>query len=397
MDFSSFDFHPTLKESIEASGYKKPTPIQEQAIPLILQGKDLIACAQTGTGKTAAFLLPVINGLLNAERKDSEVHALILVPTRELAIQISTHLDGLTYFTELSSMAIYGGGDGGAFVREKQALSTGVDIVVATPGKLISHLNMGYARMKELDYLILDEADRMLDMGFHDDIMRIISHLPTKRQTLLFSATMPPKILQLAKKILHAPVEINIAVSKPPETIQQLQYTVSDGEKIPLISHVLSEGKFKSVLIFCSKKQTVKQLTRQLQKLELDAKEIHSDLDQQQREDVLQGFSSKRVPILVATDILSRGIHIDEIELVINFDVPPDGEDYVHRIGRTARAENKGMAITLVNPMDQRKMKRIESLIGKRIERVELPPTIIPSPKAPVGSERRPPHRRRPR
>jgi len=380
LDFTSFGFHPSLQESIDLAGYKKPTPIQERAIPLILQEKDLIACAQTGTGKTAAFLLPILHKLLEKEHTDSEVHALIMVPTRELAVQISSHLDGLTYFSNISSIAVYGGGDGGSFVREKQALSTGVDVVVATPGKLISHLNMGYVKMKQLKYLILDEADRMLDMGFHDDIMRIISHLPEKRQTLLFSATMPPKILQLSKSILKDPAEISIALSKPPETIQQLAFVLYDTQKIPVIQHILSQQEYSSVLIFCSKKQTVKQLTSQLQKKGYKAKDIHSDLDQNQREDVLLEFSSKQLPILVATDILSRGIDIDHIELVINYDVPPDGEDYVHRIGRTARAETTGVAITLINPDDQHKFQRIEKLIGKTVEKAEMPESIGQGP-----------------
>lgn len=380
MDFSSFHFHESLSESLEASGYQKPTPIQEKAIPVILEGKDIIASAQTGTGKTAAFLLPVLHKLLSEDKKDTEVHALILVPTRELAIQISSHLDGLTYFTSLSSIAVYGGGDGGSFVQEKQALSRGVDIVVATPGKLISHLNMGYVKVKELKYLVLDEADRMLDMGFHDDIMRIISHLPAKRQTILFSATMPPKMMQLAKTILNNPVEISIALSKPPESIKQQVYLVYDTQKIPLIQHILGEQPYKSVLIFCSRKQTVKQLTAQLQRRNYNAKEIHSDLDQTQREDVLLEFASKRLPILVATDILSRGIDIDQIELVINYDVPPDGEDYVHRIGRTARAATKGSAVTLVNQEDHFKLKRIEKLIGQEIEKAVVPTALGEAP-----------------
>jgi superfamily II DNA/RNA helicase len=380
LDFSSFHFHEALAESLEASGYQKPTPIQEKAIPIILEGKDIIASAQTGTGKTAAFLLPILHKLLSEEKNDTNVHALILVPTRELAIQISSHLDGLTYFTSLSSIAVYGGGDGGSFVQEKQALSKGVDIVVATPGKLISHLNMGYVKMKELKYLVLDEADRMLDMGFHDDIMKIISHLPVKRQTILFSATMPPKMMQLAKTILHNPAEVSIALSKPPESIKQQVYLVYDTQKIPLIQHILGEQPYKSVLIFCSRKQTVKQLTAQLQKRKYNANEIHSDLDQTQRENVLLDFASKRLPILVATDILSRGIDIDQIELVINYDVPPDGEDYVHRIGRTARAATKGAAITLVNQDDFYKLKRIEKLISKEIEKVGIPPVIGETP-----------------
>ena len=258
-------------------------------------------------------------------------------------------------------------------MREKQALSQGVDIVVATPGKLISHLNMGYVKMKELKFLILDEADRMLDMGFHDDIMRIISHLPEKRQTLMFSATMPPKILQLAKTILKDPVEVSVALSKPPESIQQEAYLVYDTQKIPVIEHILAQKEYKSVLIFCSKKQTVKQLTAQLQRKGYNAKDIHSDLDQTQREDVLLEFASKRLPILIATDILSRGIDIDQIELVINYDVPSDGEDYVHRIGRTARAATTGSAITLINPDDIHKFQRIEKLIERVIDKTPLP------------------------
>ncbi len=388
MDFSSFNFHESLAESIESSGYKKATLIQEKAIPVIMDGKDIIASAQTGTGKTAAFLLPILHKLMSEEHTDSEVHALIMVPTRELAIQISSHLDGLTYFSSISSIAIYGGGDGGSFVREKQALSTGVDIVVATPGKLISHLNMGYVKMKELKYLILDEADRMLDMGFHDDIMKIISFLPVKRQTLMFSATMPPRILQLAKSILHEPVEVSVALSKPPESIKQEAYVVYDSQKIPIIQHILAEKEYKSVLIFCSKKQTVKQLAAQLQRMKYNAKDIQSDLDQSQREDVLLEFSSKRLPILIATDILSRGIHIDNIELVINYDVPSDGEDYVHRIGRTARAQTKGAAITFVNNEDQYKFQCIEKLIGKIVDKVELPASLGKGPAYEVSSSR---------
>jgi superfamily II DNA/RNA helicase len=380
LDFSSFNFHESLQDSLSSSGYKSPTLIQQKAIPVILEGHDIIASAQTGTGKTAAFLLPILHKLMSADFNDSEVHALIVVPTRELAIQISSHLDGLTYFSSISSIAIYGGGDGESFVREKQALSKGVDIVVATPGKLISHLNMGYVKMKELKYLILDEADRMLDMGFNEDIMRIISYLPKERQTLMFSATMPTRINQLAKAILKSPVEVSVALSKPPESIKQEAYVVYEPQKIPLVQYILSNKAHQSTLIFCSKKQTVKQLTMQLQKLGYDAKDIHSDLEQNQREEVLQAFSSKRLPILIATDILSRGIDIDQIDLVVNYDVPTDGEDYVHRIGRTARAETKGTAITLVNQEEQYKFQRIEKLIGKEVEKVAIPEKLGAGP-----------------
>lgn len=381
MKFSEFNFHENILESIAASGYEDATPVQEQVMPIIMAGRDVIASAQTGTGKTAAFLLPLLNNLLTGESNDHHISALIIVPTRELAIQISTHLDGLTYFTSLSSIAVYGGGDGQNFVQEKQALSKGADIVVSTPGKLIAHINMGYVKLKKLQYLVLDEADRMLDMGFHDDIMRIISHLPEKRQTLLFSATMPPKIRTLAQKILKNPAEINIAISKPPEKINQQAFIIYEPQKIPLVKHLLKDSPFKSILIFCSKKQNVKQLTRDLKKAGFHAEEIHSDLEQLQREEVLRSFANKRLPILVATDILSRGIDIDHIELVINFDVPHDGEDYVHRIGRTARAETDGTAYTFVTEKEQRRLAMIERLIGRQIPKANVPAELgaVPS------------------
>ncbi len=380
LKFSEFNFHENILESIAASGYEDATPVQEQVMPIIMAGKDVIASAQTGTGKTAAFLLPLLNNLLTGESNDHHISALIIVPTRELAIQISTHLDGLTYFTSLSSIAVYGGGDGQNFVQEKQALSKGADIVVSTPGKLIAHINMGYVKLKQLQYLVLDEADRMLDMGFHDDIMRIISNLPEKRQTLLFSATMPPKIRTLAQKILKNPEEINIAISKPPEKINQQAFIIYEPQKIPLVKHLLKDSPFKSILIFCSKKQNVKQLTRDLKRAGFNAEEIHSDLEQLQREEVLRSFANKRLPILVATDILSRGIDIDHIELVINFDVPHDGEDYVHRIGRTARAETDGTAYTFVTEKEQRRLAMIERLIGREVPKASVPPELGPVP-----------------
>jgi superfamily II DNA/RNA helicase len=388
LKFTAFNFHENLLESIAASGYEDATPVQEQVMPLILEGRDVIASAQTGTGKTAAFLLPLLHKLLTEPSNDHHINVLIIVPTRELAIQISSHLDGLTYFTSLSSIAVYGGGDGQGFVQEKQALSNGADIVVSTPGKLITHINMGYVKLKELQYLVLDEADRMLDMGFHDDIMRIISNVPEKRQTLLFSATMPPKIRTLAQKILKNPVEINIALSKPPEKINQQAFVIYEPQKIPLVKLLLKDSPFKSILIFCSKKQNVKQLTRDLKKAGFNAEEIHSDLEQAQREDVLRAFSNKRLPILVATDILSRGIDIDHIELVINFDVPHDGEDYVHRIGRTARAETEGTAYTFVTEREQNKMASIERLIGKTVPKMVVPAELGPAPEYTPGKKK---------
>ena len=380
MNFKEFGLDESLLEGIGASGYENATPVQEQVIPLILAGKDLIASAQTGTGKTAAFLLPIVNRLL-ASRIEDHVNALIIVPTRELAVQIAQNLEGLAYFTPISSIAVYGGGDGSSFSNEKQALSKGADIVICTPGRMIAHLNMGYVKLQQLQYLVLDEADRMLDMGFFDDIMKIISFMPPKRQNLLFSATMPTKIRDLARKILHDPAEINIAISKPPAKIIQKAFVVYETQKIPLVKWVLSSRDFKSILVFCSKKHNVKQLTMELKRSRFSVAEIHSDLDQAGREQTLLEFKSRRLPILVATDILSRGIDIDNIDLVINYDVPNDGEDYIHRIGRTARAETDGMAITFISEKEQNKFLAIEELLGKPVDKSEVPQQFGPSPE----------------
>ena len=381
-------------EGIDASGYEDATPVQEQVIPLILQGKDIIASAQTGTGKTAAFLLPLINKIITDPLVNHTNTALVIVPTRELAIQIAQHMEGLSYFTSVSSIAVYGGGDGNAFVQEKKALSHGADVVVCTPGKMMAHIKMGYVKLDGLKYLILDEADRMLDMGFYDDIMFIINHLPKKRQNLLFSATMPHKIREMARKILHQPAEINISISKPNEKIVQEAFVVYEEQKIPLIKYLLKKKDFAMVLIFCSSKQSVKQLTRDLQKAGVKADEIHSDLDQDKREEVLMHFKSRRLPILIATDILSRGIDIDNIDLVINYDVPHDGEDYVHRIGRTARAAAEGTAYTFISPREQRKFVAIEKLLGKSVTKAIVPeefgeaPTYNTAPQRSNGGNR---------
>jgi len=395
VNFTEFGFDERLMEGIDASNYQQATPIQEKVIPHILEGKDVLAFAQTGTGKTAAFLLPLINRMLTKGTNPNGINAMVIVPTRELAIQIAQHLEGLSYFTSVSSIAVYGGGDGNNFVQEKKALSMGADFVICTPGKMMAHIKMGYVKLDSLQYLVLDEADRMLDMGFYDDIMFIINHLPKQRQNLLFSATMPPKIKQLAKTILHEPIEISIAISKPPEKIVQQAFLVYDEQKIPLIQHLLSEKQYKAVLIFCSSKLNVKQLTRDLKRKGIKAGEIHSDLEQTDREETLIKYKSGRLPVLVATDILSRGIDIDNIDLVINFDVPHDGEDYVHRIGRTARAEADGTAFTLVNVKDQRKFHGIEKLIGKEVEKMNIPehlgeqPTYTPVRSHGGGSSKR--------
>ena len=386
LKFTDFNFDARLLEGIEASNYDTATPVQEQVIPHILNGRDIIASAQTGTGKTAAFLLPLINNILGTVHDASSITAMIIVPTRELAIQISQHLEGLSYFTSISSIAIYGGGDGNAFVQEKKALTMGADIVVCTPGKMMSHIKMGYVKLDNLKYLVLDEADRMLDMGFYDDIDFIIQHLPKQRQNLLFSATMPPKIRNLARTILNNPEEVNISLSKPPEKIKQFAFVVHDQQKIPLIVYLLKHKEFKMVVVFCSSKLNVKQLTKDLKRNGINAGEIHSDLEQEERESALSQYRSGRLHVLVATDILSRGIDIDDIDLVINFDVPHDGEDYVHRIGRTARAEADGTAYTLINVKEQRKFAEIEKLIGKEVLKCAIPEELGQQPEYNVAS-----------
>jgi len=380
LNFKEFGLDEGLMEGIAATGYETATPVQEQVIPIILSGKDIIASAQTGTGKTAAFLLPILNKLI-ASRIEDQVNALVIVPTRELAVQIAQNLEALSYFTPISSIAVYGGGDGSNFTNEKQALSRGADIVICTPGRMIAHLNMGYVKLKGLKYLVLDEADRMLDMGFYDDIMKIISFLPLERQNLLFSATMPTKIRDLARKILHEPAEINISISKPPARIVQQAFIVYEAQKIPLVKWLLKSSNFKSVIVFCSKKHNVKQLTQELKRGRFNAKEMHSDLDQSGREEVMLEFKSRRLPILVATDILSRGIDIDNIDAVINYDVPNDGEDYIHRIGRTARAETDGVAFTFVSEKEQGKMRVIEDLLGSPVPKAPVPEQFGPAPE----------------
>lgn len=381
MKFTEFGLDERLLEGIDSMGYENATPVQEQVIVPILQGKDMIASAQTGTGKTAAFLLPVINKIITEPHEAHLINAVVIVPTRELAVQIAQTMEGLSYFTDVSSIAVYGGSDGTSFTTEKKALSSGVDMVICTPGRMIAHLNMGYVKMQAVKYLILDEADRMLDMGFHDDIMKIISFLPKQRQNLLFSATMPMKMRELARKILHHPLEINIAISKPPEQIVQEAFILYEPQKIPLVKDILRRKDFQSVIIFCSRKSNVKQLSGELRRSRFSIGEIHSDLEQDAREQVLQDFRNKKLKILVATDILSRGIDIEEIDLVINYDVPNDGEDYVHRIGRTARAASTGTAYTFVTEAEQQKFAQIENLLGAPVTKAAVPEQFGPTPE----------------
>lgn len=375
MNFTDFNLDPDLMDGLDALNFKTPTPIQERAIPIILEGKDLIGVAQTGTGKTAAFVLPVLHKILTS----NEAHytqALVIVPTRELAVQIEKVIEAYSYFTGVSSIAIYGGGKGAEFTQEKTALTSGADIVIATPGRLIAHMNLGYVNFSRLRFLILDEADRMLDMGFQPDLLNIIGKVNPKRQSLLFSATMPPTVLKLAKTLLRNPEMVTIALSKPAEGVSQFVYAVPESLKVALLTELLKDKMGQRVVIFGSTKQSVHTVYKQLRSRNFPAGEISSDLEQSEREQVMLDFRNRKVDILVATDVLSRGIDVDGIDLVINFDAPRDAEDYVHRIGRTARAERKGTAITLLSNADQIRFKRIEKLIGRQIERSPLPESL---------------------
>jgi superfamily II DNA/RNA helicase len=359
-------------------GYNNPTPVQEQAIPLILESKDMIACAQTGTGKTAAYLLPLIDRISHGNYDHTST--LILVPTRELAKQIDEQVEGFGYFASVSSIAIYGGNKGDDWDLQKRALTTGADIIIATPGRLLSHLAMGYVKLDQLNHLVLDEADKMLDMGFMDDLLKIINQLPKQRQTLLFSATMPRKIRELAQQILQNPAEVNLAISKPAEGIDQRIYLTYDNQKLPLLEHLLRQLDVQSMIIFTSRKSNVNPIVRSLQKMGFTAEGISSDMTQDEREKALQGFKNKQYQIVVATDILSRGIDIDSLSHVLNFDMPQDAEDYVHRVGRTARAASTGMAITFVNEKDMYRVQKVERLIEREVPKLPLPEDFGPGP-----------------
>ncbi len=375
MEFSKFGLNDGLLEALGYMGFVEATPIQEKAIPQILEGKDLIAAAQTGTGKTAAFILPILHKL--TQEQDGNINTLVLAPTRELAIQIDNQIQAFTYFTNITSIAIYGGSSGNDFSQQKKALTHGADIIVATPGKLQSHLNMGYVKFNHIKHVILDEADRMLDIGFYDDIIKIINHTPKSRQTLLFSATMPPKIKKLSQEILRNPSLISIALSKPAEGVTQEIYKTNDNQKVPLIDKIIKENPdFGRVIVFSSTKKNVGKIVRSLKSKGYNAEGISSDLEQKEREAVVNRFRSKQTRIIVATDVLARGIDIKDIDLVVNFDVPGDAESYVHRIGRTARAETKGLAVTLVNRDDSYKFKQIEKLIDRKFEFIPLPENI---------------------
>jgi superfamily II DNA/RNA helicase len=380
MKFKEFDFTSEVMDGLDAMRFEEATPVQAQTIPIIRKGDDLIACAQTGTGKTAAYLLPVLDQLVNNNQDGCT--AVILVPTRELALQIDQQIEGFSYFLSVTSLAVFGGNDKNLWDQQKQALTQGANIIVATPGRMIQHLTMGYVDFKSVKHFILDEADRMLDMGFHEDIMQIESFLPKEnRQNLLFSATMPPKIRELAKKLLNNPQEINIAISKPAEGILQAAYVVHDYQKVNLIVDLLRDKDLPSIIIFVSRKAMVNEVVRALNRNHFNASAIHSDLEQNERIEVLREFKNRNIQILVATDIVARGIDIEKIDLVINFDVPNDAEDYVHRIGRTARAKTQGVGITFINEDDQVDFYKIEQLIETTIYKIPLPPDYDDAPE----------------
>lgn len=379
MNFQEMNLDENIIEAINYMGFDQPTEIQEFAIPNIIAGHDLIACAQTGTGKTAAFVLPILHQIIQTQNQSTST--LIIVPTRELAIQIDQQIQGFSYFLNIGSIAIYGGGDGIIYAEQERALKNGRDIIIATPGRLISHLAQGYVNFKHIKHLVLDEADKMLDMGFLDDIEKIISFLPKERQTLLFSATMPPKIRSLAKKILRQPKEISLSISKPAEGVNQNVILCYEEQKQSVLLHILNQYQvYTSIIIFTSQKRKVNEIVQFLRSKKITAAGISSDLEQNIREEVIIKFRAKNLRVLVATDVMSRGIDIKNIEMVINYDAPQDAEDYVHRIGRTARANSKGDAFTLISPRDMLRIKNIEDLIEMQIPRLPLPEELVEAP-----------------
>ena len=381
MKFSELKLNANVLDALDAMRFDECTPIQEQAIPIILEGKDLIAVAQTGTGKTAAFLLPILNKLSEGGHPEDAINCVIMSPTRELAQQIDQQMEGFSYFMPASSVALYCGNDGILFEQQQKGLTLGADVVIATPGRLIAHLSLGYVDLSKVSYLILDEADRMLDMGFYEDIMQIVKYLPKERQTIMFSATMPAKIQQLAKTILNNPAEIKLAVSRPADKIIQAAYVCYENQKLGIIRSLFTDEVPERVIIFASSKIKVKEVTKALKMMKLNVGEMHSDLEQAQREVVMHEFKAGRINILVATDIVARGIDIDDIRLVINFDVPHDSEDYVHRIGRTARANNDGVALTFISEKEQSNFKSIENFLEKEIYKIPVPAELGEAPE----------------
>lgn len=396
MKFEELDLNDNILDALEDMRFETCTPIQEKCIPEILAGRDVLGVAQTGTGKTAAYLLPILSMIDDGGYPRDAINCIIMSPTRELAQQIDQAMQGFSYYLpDTSSIAIYGGNDGNRYDQEYKSLQLGADVVIATPGRLISHISLGNADFSKVSFFVLDEADRMLDMGFSEDIMTIAKELPKNCQTIMFSATMPDKIEELAKSLLKNPVEVKIAVSKPAEKIRQSAYICHEVQKLGIVKDLFKAGDLKRVIIFSGKKQKVKQITQALVRLGINAGEMHSDLDQAQRDEMMYRFKSGQIDVLVATDILSRGIDIDDIAMVINYDVPRDPEDYVHRIGRTARAERDGRAITFVSTEDQRFFQQIERFLEKKIERTPLPEGLGEAPEMNPRSSAKAKDRRR--
>lgn len=382
MRFDELNLEDAILDGLDAMNFQEATPVQEQTIPVILAKKDIIACAQTGTGKTAAYVLPIINELSKGGFSENAVNAVIMAPTRELAQQIDQQIAGFTYFVPISAVAIYGGTDGVAWEQQRRGLEMGADIVIATPGRLLSYIKLGTVDLSQVSYFVLDEADRMLDMGFYDDIMQIYKQLPPTCQIIMFSATMPPKIRTLAETILKNPEKIQLAISRPPETIMQTAYICYDTQKIKILENLFSKARPQRVIIFASAKVKVKELANTLSRMNFNVAQMHSDLEQAQREEVMKDFKNGKIDILVATDVVARGIDINDIRLVVNFDIPNDPEDYVHRIGRTARGTNgEGLAITFVSPEEQPGFKRIEDFLGKQVYKIPIDPSFGETPE----------------
>lgn len=382
MKFEDLDLNDGVLDALYDMRFEDCTPIQEKCIPEILAGRDVLGVAQTGTGKTAAYLLPILSKLADGGYADDKINCVIMSPTRELAQQIDQAMQGFAYYLDgVSSVAVYGGNDGNRYDQELKSLQLGADVVIATPGRFISHISLGNVDLSQVSFFVLDEADRMLDMGFSEDIMTIAKKLPKTCQTIMFSATMPKKIEDLAKTLLHDPVEVKLAVSKPAEKIHQMAYICHETQKLGIIKDVFKNADLKRVIIFCGSKMKVKQVAGALQRMKIKCGEMHSDLEQSERDDMMFKFKSGQYDVIVATDILARGIDIDDISMVINYDVPHDAEDYVHRIGRTARAERDGQAVTLVSDDDMVYFRQIEQFLGKEVEKLPLPEGLGDAPE----------------
>ena len=395
MYFTDFDFEDEVLDALDAMRFEKCTPIQEQTLEPLMAGRDLIGVAQTGTGKTAAYLLPVLNRLCQGGYPEDAINCVIMAPTRELAQQIDRQLEGFTYFMQVSSVAVYGGNDGQRYEQELRGMARGADIIVATPGRLISHINLGNIDLSKVSFFILDEADRMLDMGFCNDIMTIAKQLPKERQTMLFSATMPEEIRKLAKDLLTDPVQITLALAKPADGITQQAYVCHEGQKLGILNNIFDNESSERVILFASRKTKVKEISHTLKKHGFNVGEMHSDLSQAERDDIMFQYKSRKIDMIVATDILARGIDIDDIRIVINYDVPRDCDDYIHRIGRTARAGTKGRAITLVNVEDQEYFKRIEEFIEQDVPKLEVPEKLGEAPAYEPKKKQKSDNRRR--